>query len=243
MDAHIHHRSSRPHVLGPDELRTACCHHEDVGFAGVGRQIGRAGVGDGDGGVGGLKHQGHRLPHENAAADHHGALARRIDAIAAQHRHHPGGGAAARARLPLEQPSEIEGVQTIGILFRINGHQQRPLIEASRKRQLQEDPVHCRVGIQPFNRLKHLRWRRVAGEVITKAGHPDPSTGFFLVGDVNGAGGIITNPQHRQARRSPRLGQTPFDQGLKTMLHIPCQHLAVQTQGHGIPMHSLQHAL
>ena len=112
-----------------------------------------------------------------------------------------------------------------------------------RERQLQEDPVHCRVGIQPFNRLKHLRWRRVAGEVITKAGHPDPSTGFFLVGDVDGAGGIITNPQHRQARRSPRLGQTPFDQGLKTMLHIPCQHLAVQTQGHGIPMHSLQHAL
>ena len=110
MDAHIHHRRSRPHVLGPDELRTAGCHHKNVGFAGVGRQIDRAGVGNGDGGVGGLQHQSHRLPHKNAAADHHSALARWIDAIAAQHRHHPCGGAAARARFPLEQPSKIEGV-------------------------------------------------------------------------------------------------------------------------------------
>ena len=122
----------------------------------MGGQISRTRVNDGDGGIGRLKHQGHRLAHENAAPDHHRAFPGRIDALTAKHGHHASWRAAARTRLPFEESTQVEGVQTVGILFGVDGLQQGALIQAGRQRQLQQDAVHTSIGIERFDRAQHL---------------------------------------------------------------------------------------
>ena len=75
-----------------------------------------------DGGIGGLEHQRHRLPHKDAPTNHDSPLTSRVDALTAQHGHHASRGATARSLFSFEQSPQVEGVQSIGILFRVNRH-------------------------------------------------------------------------------------------------------------------------
>ena len=98
----------------------------------MGSQISGSGMRDGDGCIGSLQHQCHRLPDENAAPDDHGPLAGRVDAIASQESHHPRRCAAARTGFAFQQTAQIQGVKTIGIFLWINGLQQGTFIQPLR---------------------------------------------------------------------------------------------------------------
>ena len=71
-DAHVEHGGAGLHEVGRDEPADAHRRHEDVGLAAHAGQVGAAGVGDGDGGVGALgrQQQRHRQPDQRRAADH-----------------------------------------------------------------------------------------------------------------------------------------------------------------------------
>ena len=71
-------------------------------------------------GMGGLEHQSHRLTHQDAAAHHHRPATGQLHTGIGQQGHHPGRGAAARPRLTLEKPAQVEGVEAIGILFGVD---------------------------------------------------------------------------------------------------------------------------
>ena len=90
-------------MLSADHAGPAGGHHQHVGLAGEGSKISGAGVGHAHGGIGCLKHQRHRLAHQDAAAHHDGPLAGKGHAVASQQGHYTSGGAATRPRLTLEQ--------------------------------------------------------------------------------------------------------------------------------------------
>ena len=113
--------------------------------------------------VGRLKHQGHRLAHKNAASHHNSAFAGGINALTAQHGHHAGRGAAARAWFTLQEASKVECVQTIGVLIGIDRSQQRGFIKTRRQGQLQQNSIHPLIGIERLDGLQQglrLRGRR-----------------------------------------------------------------------------------
>ncbi len=70
MDADIHYRGPGSDVLSTHQQRLSGGHHQHLGLARECGQISAAGMGHGHRGIGSLEHQGHRLAHQDAAADH-----------------------------------------------------------------------------------------------------------------------------------------------------------------------------
>ena len=189
-------------------------------------------MGDRHRGVGRLQHQGHGLAHQDAAADHHGPFPGGVNAVGAEQRHHPSRRAAAWPRLTFQQPPHVEGVEPIGILLRVDRLKQRPLIQSSRQRQLQQDPIHPGIAIQRPYRPENILGRGVGWQVIAEAGNADASASLFLVGHIHRTGGVIANPKHRQTWRTSGFSAKRLDDRLKTCFHVFRQRLSVQPQGH-----------
>ena len=164
-------------------------------------------MGHGDGGIGLLQHQGHRLAHQHTAADHHGPGTTQGHLGLGQQGHHAGGGAAAGAGITAHQAAEVEGMETVGVLVGIEGQQQRAAVELGWQGQLHQDSVDGGISVEPPDFGFEVGLGRGGGVVTAKAGNADAGTGLFLVGHVHGTGGVITDPQHRQTRGAAGLGQ------------------------------------
>ena len=115
----------------------------------------------------------------------------------AQKRHHPGRCAAARAGFAFQQPSQIEGVQTVSIFRRIDGLQQGTLIQPLRQRQLKQDSIDAGIRIQRFDRAEHLISWGFGRQMSSKTGNTHAGASFFFVGDVNRTG--WSSPTRRTA--------------------------------------------
>ena len=220
-------------MLGADHAGPAGGHHQHVGLAGEGGKIRSAGVGHAHGGICGLKHQRHRLAHQDAAAHHDGPLAGKGHAVAGQQGHHTSGGTAARPRLALEQPAQIQSVQAVGILLRVDRQQQRALIEAGRQGQLQQDAVAGGIGVELLHRGQHFGRTGTNSEVGAEAGDAHSGAGLLLINYVNAAGRVVAHPQHRQTRRATHGCQSLSDRRLQPEFDLTGQLATVHTGGHG----------
>ena len=134
VDSHIHHHGTSFHMLGSHHAGSAGGHHQHIGAAGQGRQIGGVRMGHTHCCVRGLEHQGHRLTHQDAAAHHHRPASGQLHTGIGQQGHHTGRGTAAGPRLSLQQPSEVEGVEAIGIFVGVDRRQQGTLRQPGRQR-------------------------------------------------------------------------------------------------------------
>ena len=85
-------------------------------------------------------------------------------------------------------------MQTISVFLRINGPEQRALIQARRQRQLQKDAVYRGISIQSLNGGENLIRRCGPLEMRHLAGNSNPLTGFVFVGDIHRTGRVIADP-------------------------------------------------
>ena len=102
-------------------------------------------------------------------------------------------------------------METVGVFIRINRCQQRTLVETSRQGKLQQDPIHTGIGIERRDCIKHLLLGAVLRQMGSIAGHADAGAGLLLIGHVDTTGGVIADPQHREAGRTARLRRSGRD--------------------------------
>ena len=105
--------------------------YEDIRPAALLRQIRRAAVADGDGGILRQKQQGHGLSHDVAAAHHLTVFSGGGDAIRPQQGHDPGGGAGQEPGQPQHQATHILRVEGVHVLLRADGLQHGPAVHGS----------------------------------------------------------------------------------------------------------------
>ena len=232
MDAHIDYHSPRAHVFGTDHPGATRRHHQHLRLPGQGRQVPGAGVGHAHGGVGGLQHQGHRLPHQDAATHHHGPSSGQGHLVAGQQGHHPGWGAATGTGFPLQQAPQVEGVEPVGILFGVDRCEQGLGIQSCRQGQLQQDAIHGWIGIEAADGDQHLLGGCVGRQVRSQVGDANAAAGLFLVGHIDAAGGIIPDPQHRQARGPAGFDQAIGHNGLQPLFEFRRQLATIEDLGH-----------
>ena len=107
------------------------------------------------------------------------------------------------------QPADVVRMKAVDVLARVDalGHSLR--IDLLRQRQLDQDPVHRRVGIQLVDQRQQLVFRRVGRQVVRKRQHVRGFGEFALVAHVDLRGRVFADqhdgePGPRQARRDAR---------------------------------------
>ena len=72
------------------------------------------------------------------------------------------------------------------------------------QRQLDEDAVDRRIGIEPVDQLEQFRLAGVGGQPVLEAQHPGLERRLALVADIDGAGRILADQHHGKARSAAR---------------------------------------
>ena len=98
-------------------------------------------------------------------------------------------------------------MEAIDVLARIDPIQDAPIVDLARERQLDQDAMDRRVGIQSVDRLEESRLRDVGREPVDRAVHAGGLAGVPLVANVDPAGGVVAHEDDREAGDSPGLAQ------------------------------------
>ena len=163
------------------------------------RQIFRAAVADGDGGVFLKQQQRHGLADDIAAADDHGVLARDRHARRLEHMQRSLGRTGDHAVLATGQTAHIHRMEAVHILFRTDQRQRPMLVQMSGQGKLYQNAVNGFVLIGPFNSGFQLRLRGFRPHPKGLGVDPQPGAGLFLVGYIGLAGRIVSHQNHAQA--------------------------------------------
>ena len=123
-------------------------------------------------------------------------------------------------------------MEAIGILVGVDRRQQEALRQPRRQRELQQDAIDGRVGVEPFDAGLHLGCRCGGGQMGPKVADTNPTAGLLLVGHVDATGGIVPDPEYRQPRRPAGRLQSGGDDGLQPLLDPGGQAPSVEESGH-----------
>ena len=138
----------------PDHFGPADGGHHHIGATDRFGEIAGARMGDGDGGVARQQQLRHRLADDVGAADDDrlGAGERPVQGLrGAVDQHHAAGRRAGHERAlqrPRRQQAGVERVKTVNVLARIDGLQHLFGVYLPRQRQLHEDAVDGRIGVE-----------------------------------------------------------------------------------------------
>ena len=89
-----------------------------------------------------------------------------------------------------------------------------------------------RVGVELVDQGQDLVLAGVGGQAVRHRIHAGRLGLLPLVTDIEGAGRIVADPQHRQARGAPGAGQAFGHHALQTLFDRGRQLAAIQTRGH-----------
>ncbi len=122
VDPDVDDGGAGPDMRGADQPRHPRRRHHDVGRAGEPGEVGRSGVGDGDGGIDAARrhHQRQGPAHQERAPHDHGPASRHLDAVMLEDAHHPAGGARAEPGTVEDELSEVERMEAVDILAGID---------------------------------------------------------------------------------------------------------------------------
>ena len=135
------------------------------------------------------------------------------------------------------QPAQVGGVQTVGILRRVDALQGGVLIEVPRQRQLHDVAGAVRVGVEFVDGLVETLLADVGGQVPSDRGDTDLGAIGVLAAHVGLRAGIVTDQDRAQARRCTARGQRGDPRG-EVDEDLVAGELAVQDFcGHGYILH------
>ena len=222
------------HHVGGHQVGNTGSRDDDVRLAGVGAHVADARVHNGDRGVGGCAlegHQkGHRSPDGEAAPDDHHMAALDRHAVVLEHDLDAPGRARQRPVDAHDKATQIDGVEAVGVLGRIDSEEGTLLIELFRKRELHDERVHCWVVVEALNRRVEGVLLGVLGEMLVDGVDPHLATVADLGPDIALRRGIASDEDGSQARGDRHLGHLCPDLVLDRL----GQCLAVENRrGHG----------
>ena len=106
------------------------------------------------------------------------------DSTADKHLHDAVRSAGDEGLLPDDKPPEIDGVKSVHILFRGNGHDDFVFIDVLREGELDQDAVYVLPGIEFIDERDEFLFRRGFGESVVAGVDSDFVTGLFLGGHI-----------------------------------------------------------
>ena len=225
-DAHVDDGRPGLHDVGGDDAGDAHGRHHDVGLADDARQVGRAGVGDRDGGVGALagQEQRHGKPDEVGAAEHDGSAPRKGTSWCSSSCITPRGVQGTRPASPRTRRPRLRAVSPStsfsGGMRSMTGSAARPSGRGSWTRM----PCTAGSAARPATTSSTSAWLAVGGQVDVAGQHPDLGRLLLLGGHVALARRVVAHQHRRQADRWVPEGLHLLGDALA---HQPRQHLAV----------------
>ena len=146
----------------------------------------------------------HRLADDVGAAEHQRLEAGKIaQAVFKQHqaaerraRHQwrPGSGEAAAPQRP-----GVDRVEAVHVLGRVDGAEDRRRVDLRRQRQLHQDAVHRRVGVEALQQRQQLGLARFRRQPVLERAHAGLGGLPRLRADVDLAHRVVAHQHHRQA--------------------------------------------
>ena len=207
VDAHVDDHGAFPDEVAGDQAGLAHRRHQDVGLAADGRQVACPGMGADHGGVAGHEQLGLGLADEQAAADDHGGFPFQLDAVGVEHGHDAGGRAGRQAGAAQHQAAQVEGVQAVHVLVRVDRLDQGVAVEPFRQRHLQQDSVYAAVRVQALQETPHIGLRSVGGQAGMAGSEPRGRAGVDLALDVDFRGGVLPDEDRGQGRNDAGPGR------------------------------------
>ena len=149
-DADVHDRRARPDHVRRDEPGHADRGDHDVGPPGVLGEVAGAGVAQGHGGVlrAAGQQQAERAADRGAAADHGDLGAVQRDVVPPEQVHDAARRARQRAGEAQDEPAQVDRVQPVGVLVRVDQLQHPAGVDVLGQRQLHDVAVAGVVGVE-----------------------------------------------------------------------------------------------
>ena len=201
--------------------------HHDISPPHGGGQIPGARMRDGHGAAVAQKQVRHGFADDIAAPDDHGVKARQAAVMVAQHHQTAKRRAGHHRLLPGAQKPDIGDMKPVHILGRINTVDYQIAVQVIGQRQLHQDTMHRRIGIEPVKQRQKIGFAGVGLQLVLERVHAN-FDGLLAFGThVDLARGILADQHHRKTGRNGVLGL----QGRHMLGHLPahpgCKSFAV----------------
>ena len=146
------------------------------------RQVARARVADGDGGVAADQQQGGGHADDVRAAQHHGVRAFDLDAHLFEQVDAAVGGAGHEQRFAafLRQAADVERREAVHVFFDADQRKDALFVDMGRHGQLDQDAVDFGVGVELFDQRFHLFLGGVGGQLVADRAHAQVGAGLLL---------------------------------------------------------------
>ena len=205
VDADVDDDRAGLDIVGCDHLRLADGNDQDVGLAADCRQVDGAGMGHRDGRVLAQHQLGDRFADDVAAADDDAALALDGQLVSLEHGDDPGRRAGHGAVPAQREQADIDGMEPVDILVRLDRADDRELVDVVRQGQLAEDAVDLAVLVELIDQGQQFELGNRCGQMVAVGSDPRLFTGLFLVVDIDGRTGVLADLDDRQSRPAARL--------------------------------------
>ncbi len=103
------------------------------------------------------------------------------------------------------EPTDILGMEAIDVLARVDAIDQHVRIDVRRQRQLHEDAVDLRIGVEFVDQRGEFGLCRRCRQVVIARAETDVLAGTALVANVYSGSSIISDQHNGQPRRRPAL--------------------------------------
>ncbi len=168
-------------------------------------QVTGAGVAQGDGGV--LRTAGEQQPqgtaHGDAASDHDDLRALERHVVAAEQLHDAARGARQRGLLHEDEPAQVDRLEAVRVLDRVDQVQHAPLVQPLGQGELHDVTRARRVLVELVDGPLHVRLGGVRGQVATDAGDAHLGAVPVLAAHVGVAAGVVPHQHGPQPGGDP----------------------------------------
>ena len=210
VDADVDHGRARLDPVAAHHFRPADRGDQQIGAAAHRRQIAGLGMRDGHGGVFGQQKLRHRLADDVGAADHHRFEAgergmhglRQHDAAERRARH--------QRRQAGGEPPGVDRMEAVDVLRRIDGVEHLLGVDLLRQRQLHQDAVHRRIGVELFDQRHQLGLADAVRQPMIERLHAGFVGRLGLAADIGLARRIVAGQNDREPGRDAVLRDRRF---------------------------------
>ena len=145
----------------------------------------------------------HRLADDVRLADHHHVQPAIVVDHAVEQLHDPKRRAGHQPTRAGRQPPDVDRVEPVDILVRPDAIEHPRRVDRARQRQLHQNAMHRRIGVQPIDQRQHIGLGRLGGQAVLDRAHANAAAFGDLAADVDVAGRIVAHQHHRQRRLDP----------------------------------------